>query len=351
MSICNIDPNISATTWERHWLEYKRHGFLTFESSYSRKGGQVFPVEITQNYLEYKGKEYLCAFIRDITERKQAEERLQQAKQAAETALQQLRDTQQQLIEAAKMAELGNLVAGVAHEINTPIGIGVTAASRLDTLTRELTDLYGSNKMKRTDLEKYLKSATQGSDLILKNLSRAAELVQSFKQVAVDQAGDQQRTFVLKDYLHDILTSLRPELKRTKYQVTIVCTQDITLHSYPGVFSQVVTNLVMNSLIHGFREKPEGQMTITASLESTEEVMGKVSTWLHLNYSDDGRGIPAEVLPRIFDPFFTTNRQGGGSGLGLHIVYNLVTHKLGGIIHCDSVVGEGTTFRMKIPVG
>ncbi len=351
MSICNIDPNISATTWERHWLEYKRHGFLTFESSYSRKGGQVFPVEITQNYLEYKGKEYLCAFIRDITERKQAEEKLQQAKQAAETALQQLRDTQQQLIEAAKMAELGNLVAGVAHEINTPIGIGVTAASRLDTLTRELTGLYDSNKMKRTDLEKYLKSATQGSDLILKNLSRAAELVQSFKQVAVDQTGDQQRTFVLKDYLHEILTSLRPELKRTKHQVTIVCTQDITLHSYPGVFYQVVTNMVMNSLIHGFREKPEGQMTITASLVSTEEVTGKVSTWLHLNYSDDGRGIPAEVLPRIFDPFFTTNRQGGGSGLGLHIVYNLVTHKLGGIIHCDSVVGEGTTFRMKIPVG
>lgn len=355
MSIFNIDPNVPAEIWEQRWHEYKRHGFLTFESTYRRHDGSIFPVEITKNYLEYKGKEYLCAFIRDITERKQAEEKLQQAKQAAETALQQLRDTQQQLIESAKMAELGNLVAGVAHEINTPVGIGVTAASRLDTITRELSELYQSNRMKRADLEKYLTSARTGSDLILKNLARAAELVQSFKQVAVDQAGDQQRTFILKDYLQETLTTLRPEFKRTKHQVTIQCEENIKLHSYPGIYSQIITNLVMNSLIHGFREKPEGQMTITARLVKKEEltVKNEISiphaSVLVIHYTDDGRGIPADILPRIFDPFFTTNRQGGGSGLGLHIVYNLV-RKLNGTIHCESIVGQGTTFKMHIPV-
>ncbi|GEM_PF-907445 len=356
MNIVQIEPHSSFATWEQRWQEYKQHGFMTFETLYCRKDGSVFPVEITKNYLEYQDKEYLCAFIRDITERKQAEEKLQQAKQAAEDALQQLRDTQQQLIEAAKMAELGNLVAGVAHEINTPIGIGVTAASRLDTLTHELSELYHSNRMKRPDLEKYLTSTLRGSDLILKNLTRAAELIQSFKQVAVDQTGDHQRTFNLKNYLTEILTSLRPELKRTKHQIAVECNEEIVLHSYPGVYYQIVTNLVMNSMIHGFRDKPEGSITIVATLTRGDDFKLKKdsvtahSLWLTLNYTDDGRGIPAEVLPKIFDPFFTTNRQGGGSGLGLHIVYNLVTHKLSGVIHCESVVGQGTTFRMQIPV-
>lgn len=304
----------------------------------------------------------LKGFTQDITERKQIEVALQQAKQAAETALQQLQATQEQLIQSAKMAELGNLVAGVAHEINTPIGIGVTAASRLETLTKELNELYESNRMKRTDLEKYLKSANLGSDLILKNLTRAAELIQSFKQVAVDQTGDQQRTFVLKKYLQEILTSLHPELKRTKHQVNIVCEDNISLSSYPGAFSQMVTNLVMNSLIHGFRDKVEGHINITASFSNNPEALLLINeslssdddlsdySLLTMIYADDGRGIPEEIIDSIFDPFFTTNRQNGGSGLGLHIVYNLVTHKLNGTINCDSVVGQGTRFILKMPV-
>ncbi|MDM8558202.1 ATP-binding protein [Candidatus Parabeggiatoa sp. HSG14] len=291
----------------------------------------------SSNPLHMKG------FTQDVTERKEAEIKLQEAKQAAEYALQQLQATQQQLVESAKMAELGNLVAGVAHEINTPIGIGVTAASRIDTLTKEVSQLYDQGKMKRKDFEKYLSSAQQGSVLILKNLTRAAELIQSFKQVAVDQSSEQQRTFVVEEYLHEILTTLRPEFKHTEYQVSIVCDSNITLSSYPGVFSQVITNFIMNSLIHGFRDQIEGQITITA--QKTEE-----NDNLVLRYSDNGRGISASIINDIFDPFFTTNRQGGGSGLGLHIVYNLVTHKLKGNILCESIEGDGTTFIISIPV-
>ncbi len=266
--------------------------------------------------------------------------KLEEAKKAAEDTLQQLKTTQEQLVEAAKMSELGNLVAGVAHEINTPVGIGVTAASRLETLTKEIVVLYKNSKMKRADLDKYLDSTQQGSNLILKNLTRAADLIQSFKKVAVDQAGEQQRIFNLYEYLHEVLTTLRPEFKRTQHQIVIECNTDIVLSSYPGVFSQIITNFVMNSLIHGFRDKSEGQMKITAH-QTNEELI--------LRYSDDGRGIPVDVVSKVFDPFFTTNRQGGGSGLGMHIVYNLVTHQLNGLIQCESKVGEGTTFIISLP--
>jgi len=284
---------------------------------------------------------HMKGFSQDITQQKEAEIKLQEAKQAAEHALQQLQATQQQLVESEKMAALGNLVAGVAHEINTPIGIGVTATSRLETLSQDLNQKYQTNKMKRTDLEKYLTSVIQGTELILKNLSRAAELIQSFKQVAVDQSSERQRTFNLNEYLHEIYTSLRPEFKRTKHEVLIECHDTITLSSYPGIFSQIFTNLIMNSLIHGFKETLQGKIKIIGIQDEQH---------LILRYSDNGKGIKADIITQIFDPFFTTNRQGGGSGLGLHIVYNLVTHKLNGTIQCESIEGQGTTFIIQIPL-
>jgi predicted ATPase/signal transduction histidine kinase/tRNA A-37 threonylcarbamoyl transferase component Bud32 len=263
------------------------------------------------------------------------------------TTLQQLQTTQQQLVESEKMASLGNLVAGVAHEINTPVGLGVTGASQLDLLTKNLTQLFDSKRMKRSDLQKYLNSVTQISALILKNLNRSADLVKSFKQVAVDQTSEQQRKFNLKTYLQDIILSLTPKFKNTSHQIVINCDDNIVLFSYPGVFSQVLSNLVMNSLIHGFQEQPAaGQITISAQKDNDKE---KTEKRLVLRYSDNGQGIPNEVIDNIFEPFFTTNRQGGGSGLGLHIVYNLVTHKLNGSIRCQSVIGEGTTFTIGIP--
>jgi len=269
------------------------------------------------------------------------EQNVKERTQELSGALEDLKTTQDQLVEAEKMAALGGLVAGVAHEINTPVGVGVTAASVLEDKTTAFLDIYNSGQMKRSDLEKYLDMAGQSSSMILRNLSRAAELIQSFKQVAVDQSTEERRKFAVKPYLEEILLSLRPKLKKTQHSIEIKGKDDITLESYPGVFSQIVTNLVMNSLVHAYEADDEGHLTFELKRDDSR---------LTFEYADDGKGIPEENLSKIFDPFFTTNRGQGGSGLGLHIIYNLVTQRLGGTIHCQSEVGAGTRFVIDLPV-
>ena len=255
--------------------------------------------------------------------------------------LENLRTTQDQLVEAEKMAALGGLVAGVAHEINTPVGVGVTAASLLESKTTAFRDVYQSGQMKRADLEKYLDTAEQSSSMVLRNLHRAAELIQSFKQVAVDQSSEVRREFKVKAYLDEILLSLRPQLKRTKHTIDIQGPDDLILNSYPGVFSQIVTNLIMNSLLHAYEPEDAGLLTFSFK---------QVNNRLIFEYSDDGRGISQKNVAKIFDPFFTTKRGQGGSGLGLHIIYNLVTQKLGGTIRCESEVGLGTRFVIEMAI-
>jgi signal transduction histidine kinase len=252
-----------------------------------------------------------------------------------------LQTTQSQLVEAAKMAALGSLVAGVSHEINTPIGIGVTAASLLDDKTAAFHELYQDGQMKRSDLEKYLDLAGQSSQMILSNLHRAAELIQSFKQVAVDQSSEEKRSFSVKAYLEEVLLSLNPKLKRTQLTTEIHADDSLTLDSYPGAFAQIVTNLVMNSLTHAYEPGAPGRLVFDLKQENGRFIFA---------YADDGRGIPKEYLSRIFDPFFTTRRGQGGSGLGLNIVYNLVTQKLGGAIRCQSEESGGTKFVIEIPL-
>ncbi len=254
--------------------------------------------------------------------------------------LDHLRTTQTKLVESEKMAALGGLVAGVAHEINTPIGIGVTAASLLAQKTTGFFETYKGGKMKRSDLEKFLDTAMQSSSMILANLSRAADLIQSFKQVAIDQSTEEKRIFKVKGYLEEILLSLRAKLKQTRHQVEIQGSEQLTLNSYPGVLSQIVTNLIINSLIHAYEPETAGRIAIAFHQDETQ---------FQLEYSDDGKGIPPESLNRIFDPFFTTKRGQGGSGLGLHIIYNLVTQKLSGTIYCESQLGQGTKFIIKLP--
>ena len=255
--------------------------------------------------------------------------------------LENLRATQNQLVEAEKMAALGGLVAGVAHEINTPVGVGVTAASLLEDKTAAFRKTYQGGQMKRSDLEKYLDTAEQSSQMLLRNLNRAAELIQSFKQVAVDQSSEERREFRVKQYLEEILLSLRPHLKKTQHSIHINGDERLTLDSYPGAFAQIVTNLVMNSLLHAYEQDDAGQLTFTFEQSNNR---------FTLEYIDDGRGISKENLSRIFDPFFTTKRNQGGSGLGLHIIYNLVTQKLGGTIHCESEEGAGTKFIIGLPM-
>ncbi len=282
--------------------------------------------------------------MRLITELKtlnaELEVKVEERTRDIQAAMEDLHQAQDQLVESEKMAALGSLVAGVAHEINTPVGVSVTAATRLQRDTAEFSRLYAENAMTRKALADFLSSAETGCEIITSNLKRAAELVQSFKQVAVDQSSELERTFAIGDYLREIVTSLQPELKRLSHGVRIECADDLTVTGCPGVYSQIFTNLIMNSLIHGLPGDREGKISISVKVD--DDAIGYV-------YRDNGRGIPDENLKKVFEPFFTTNRQDGGSGLGMHIIYNLVTRKLNGTIRCDSTVGEGVEFVMVIP--
>ena len=267
---------------------------------------------------------------------------LQSANGQLRRTLDELRLAQKQLVESEKMAALGALVAGVAHEINTPLGIGVTAASHLETESKRVRALVADGGLKRSDLEAYLDTAGSSSELILRNLKRADHLVKSFKQVAVDQSSEQRRVIELAEYLDEILTSLHPRLKRTKHEVVVDCDPTIRVNTFPGALYQVVVNLVINSLMHGFEEIAAGRVDLAVRC-----VDGQVE----IDYRDNGRGMPETVRARIFEPFFTTKRGQGGSGLGMHIVYNLVTQMLGGTVACDSAPGQGVRFLVKFPQG
>jgi len=258
-----------------------------------------------------------------------------------EKVLQREHETQQQLLKAEKMASLGTLVAGVAHELNTPIGVAVTAASTLHVRTQDFAKRYTEGALKKSELESYVQTAQTGADLTLRNLERAANLIQSFKQVSVDQTYDNIRRFGVKQYLHEIITSLQPKWKTTGHRVEIECDEALEMETYAGAIAQIITNFVTNSLLHGFDGyTEEGVIRIEAE---------RVGSNVVIKYSDNGRGIPPEVLPRIFDPFFTTKQANGGTGLGMHIVYNLVTQKLGGTIQAESHFGSGVHFHIQLP--
>ena len=256
-------------------------------------------------------------------------------------SLETLRRTQTQLAQAEKMASLGTLVAGVAHELNTPIGVAVTAASTLHVRTHDFAKRYTEGGLKKSELEAYVQTAKTGADLTLRNLERAANLIQSFKQVSVDQTYDNIRRFGVKQYLHEIITSLQPKWKTTGHRVEIECNEALEMETYAGAIAQIITNFVTNSLMHGFEGfTEEGVMKIEAERIGENVIM---------KYSDNGRGIPPEVLPRIFDPFFTTASGLGGTGLGMHIVFNLVIQKLGGTIQAESHFGKGVHFHIQLP--
>ncbi len=276
--------------------------------------------------------------LRELNE--QLEEKVKERTNELQESLDRLKLAQNQLVESEKMAALGGLVAGVAHEINTPVGIGVTAASHLEEKTKKFSEVYNSGKMSRSSFEKYIQLALESSKMILSNMNRAADLIQSFKQVAVDQSSEEKRKFKIGEYINEILVSLHPKFKNTKHKTIVNIEKDFAVNSYPGAFSQVMTNFIINSLKHGFDGIEEGEIIIEATNNN-----GLVS----LVYKDNGNGIPEENIHKIFDPFFTTKRGQGGSGLGMHIVYNLITQTLGGTINCTSSKGQGTVFELEFP--
>ncbi len=256
-------------------------------------------------------------------------------------ALEALQEAQSELVRQEKLASLGRLVAGVAHEINTPLGICVTATSHLVQELKLTREELAAGEMTEESLQQFLDIVDQSLRIMTTNTQRAAALVRSFKQVAVDQSSDDIRHFHLKRYLDEVLLSLQPKLKGRPIAVRIDCPGDLELDSFPGALSQIVTNMVVNSLVHGFEREQEGTIRIGARLEEGDFVV--------LDYSDDGVGMDEDTLDKLFDPFFTTRRGQGGSGLGAHILFNLVTGALGGTVKVDSAPGMGLHYRLRFP--
>lgn len=265
-------------------------------------------------------------------------EELSRAKERAELALAELKGAQKQLVAAEKMASLGQLVAGVAHEINTPIGIAVTAASHLHDIAADGSSRIGQQRMTRSELESWKQEVEAASRLVLGSLERASTLVASFKQVSVDQSSGQRRCFLLHQFLQEVQTALNPTLRRTPHQLEVDCPPGIEMDSYPGALFQIFGNLINNAVAHAFDPATPGLMRVRAWAE------GEL---LVIEFSDDGAGMEARVAAHAFDPFFTTRRGSGGSGLGLHVVHNLVTQLLGGSIEMHSAPGQGTRFHIR----
>ena len=271
----------------------------------------------------------------EIEKRKIIEQKLEQSNNELQTLVHDLKETQDKLIESEKMASLGSLVAGIAHEINTPVGIGLTGITHFTEVLTKLSKDYKNNEMCEEGFETFLTTAQELSRLIETNLEKTAHLIRSFKQIAVDQSHDMKREIIVKEYIDEVLFSVSSIIKKTKLTTKIVCDDHLKLDTFPGAISQIVTNLVINSVRHGFGADDEGMITISISKEDDK---------VTLRYQDNGRGIKKENLCKIFDPFFTTNREEGGTGLGLNVVYNIVTNILGGQIEYHSEENKGVEF-------
>jgi len=308
----------------------------------------------------YEGMDikYLIGFGHDITEQKKVEQEILllndqleekvNKRTAALTAsneqmtetVEQLKRTQQTLVESEKMASLGSLVAGIAHEINTPIGISVTAASFLQEEVNTLKENLDENKLSRSYLSGLIERFTESGRLLNNNLTRAADLISSFKQVAVDQSSEACYSFKLKENIEQVVTSLKHKIKQSRTTISISCPEELSIYSFPGCFVQIYSNLIINSIIHGFNQW-EGKREIYIKIELQNET-------LVIDYRDTGKGIPEDLTDRIFDPFVTSKPGAGGSGLGTHIIYNIVNQLFKGDIKYVTEE-EGARFIMKIP--
>lgn len=311
---------------------------------YRSAGGKITGVIIlSHDITDYKEAEDEIRKLNEDLEQRVEERTAELVKANADLqqSLELLEHAQDQLVQSEKMASLGGLVAGVAHEINTPIGVCVTTSSHLADSTNNYTRLYKENTLTRNDFEGFLNNVSECSDIIQSNLNRAADLIKSFKKVAVDQSSDEVREFILKEYLQEILQSLSHELKSHAHEIKLECPDNMRLCTHPGAVSQIVTNLIMNSIRHGFEGIKHGIIRITVYKDDDA---------IKISYSDNGVGLTQEASSKIFEPFYTTKRNQGGSGLGMHIVYNLITQTLGGNIVCQSVLNEGINFIIQFPV-
>ena len=267
---------------------------------------------------------------------------LKDANQELIQTLEKLHQFQRQIVQNEKMASLGDMVAGVAHEVNTPIGLGVTASTMMLDRLAVIQKDFENKTLKASAMKRFLDESNENLNIIYRNLNRAAELISSFKQVAVDQTSETSRSFCVVQLVNEILLSLQPRLKKLKHNINVKCDPTLSVETKAGPINQILINLIMNSVIHGFETMDEGTIDIRAEMVSSNK--------LKLVYTDNGKGISPEIRKRIFDPFVTTKRGQGGSGLGMHLVYNLVTQALNGSISITSEEGNGVEFVIIFPV-
>ncbi len=340
-------------------LAQLKAGLPTAEGWMLRSDGQPRLFQISRQWTPIGTAPLLVWAAVDITDMQRIENELRELNSGLEARVQRrtealaslnaelsgtvatLQATQSELVQAEKMAALGGLVAGVAHELNTPLGNGLMAVTALADEVRQFRRSM-QDGLRRSALDALLAGVEQGTSIATRNLHRAADLVTSFKQVAVDQTSAQRRRFALAEVVHEILASLRPTLGRTPYQTVVDVPTDLLLDSYPGALGQVIANLVTNAVVHGFEDRAQGCIRITGARADDGSIL--------LRVADDGRGIPAHLLDRIFDPFVTTKMGRGGTGLGLHISYNAVATVMGGSLVVRSVEGEGALFELRLPM-
>ena len=266
---------------------------------------------------------------------------LKESNQELLSTLEKLHEFQGQLVEKEKMASLGDMVAGIAHEVNTPIGLGVTASSLLADKLNEIKTAFEEKTLKSSQLKKFINDSDENIDIILRNLERAAQLISTFKKVAVDQSSAEDRTFNVQGLMNEVLLTLSAKIVSANVEVVMGCPDNLVINSKPGAINQILINLILNSIYHGFDGLEQGKITINIM---------NLSDQLHINYNDDGIGIDESMKTKIFEPFTTTKRGSGGSGLGMHLVYNLVTQALGGHITIEEKQEHGVSFDITFPV-
>jgi PAS domain S-box-containing protein len=350
----------SAVERERIWQIYREQGAVQGAiAGVQLPDGSVGSVAIWSSSLTQDGNDAIIWALLDLTEELNAkrelkdlnvslESRVRERSAALERAngelnatLQTLRHTQHELLSSEKMASLGSLVAGIAHELNTPIGNSLLASTALHDRVLDFEQQVSAGTLRRSQLAAHLDEVCTASTLISGSLHKAAELISSFKQIAVDQTNDQRRAFDLLAAVQDTIATYMPRLRRVPCEVTLQIPAGLVLDSYPGGLYQILNNLINNALTHAFERRQGAAITVSA-----KRLEGDI---IALAFSDNGSGMGDDVLKRVFDPFFTTKMGQGGTGLGMNIVYNIVTGVLGGRISIDSTLGAGTTIRMLLP--
>ena len=344
---------------KRIWETYRRDGIVQGKvAKVSLRQGRPGDVAIWSSTVKLDGQPAIIWALLDMTEEFDAKRALKELNTSLETrvrrrsaeleaanaelsqALDTLKRTQHDLIASEKMASLGSLVAGIAHELNTPIGNSLLAATSLSDRVAGFRGQLEDGTLKRSVLNEHLADVALACGLISGSLHRAANLIASFKQVAVDQTNDERRAFDLRNVLEDTLATFTPRLRRANCAAKVEVEGTLNLHSYPGSLCQVINNLITNALVHAFEQRPSAAIAIRAREAGAEVV---------IDFADDGVGMADEVLHRVFDPFFTTRMGRGGTGLGMNIVYNIVTGVLGGRIDIATALGQGTTITIAIP--